>query len=75
VVRIGVFRDVEILLHFTHGVREKRPLRAHAGAELIRLEEVVRRDGHETAISDLHLAMQLQQAFVLSSFLGTKTSA
>src|SRR4029453_14222148 len=42
VMRVGVFRDVEILLHFAPRVREKRPLGADAIAELVRLEQVVR---------------------------------
>src|ERR1041384_3467200 len=55
VMRVGVCRDVEILLQLAPGVREKRPVRADAGAELVRLEQVVGRDGHETAVADLHL--------------------
>ena len=75
VMRVGVFRDVEILLQLAPGVREKRPVRADAGAELVRLEQVVGRDGHETAVAHLHLAVELQQPLVLPSFLGTETSA
>src|ERR1700687_3287699 len=38
VMRVGVFRDVEILLQFARGVREKRPEGTDACAEFIRLE-------------------------------------
>ena len=74
-MRVGVFRDVEILLQLAPGVREKRPVGADAGAELIRLEQVVGRDGHETAVADLHLAMELQEPFVLSPVFWTEASA
>ena len=74
-MRVGVFRDVEILLQFAPGVREKRPVGADACAELIRLEQVVGRDGHETAVADLHLAVELQQPLVLPPFFWTKASA
>src|SRR5262249_16784530 len=70
-----VFRDVEILLQLATGVRQKRPMRVDGGTELVRLEQVVGRDGHETAVADLHLAVELQQPFVLPSFLGTITPA
>src|SRR5207302_4320318 len=56
-------------------VREKRPERTDAGTKLVRLEQVVGRYGHETAVADLHLAMQLQQPLVLPPFLWTKASA
>jgi hypothetical protein len=64
-MRVGVFRDVEVLLQFAAGVSEKRPERADAGAELIGVEQVVRRDRNEAAIAHLHLAMELQESLVL----------
>jgi hypothetical protein len=48
---------------------------ADASAEFIRLEQIVRRDGHETAVADLHLAMELQEPFVLSPVFWTEPSA
>jgi hypothetical protein len=44
-------------------------------AELIRLEQIVRRNGHETAVAHLHLAMKLQEPFVLSPVSWAETSA
>src|SRR5262249_7703006 len=74
-MRVGVLRDVEILLQLAAGVREKRPVRADARTEFICLEQVVSRDGDETAIADLHLVVELQKPFVLAPVLGTKTAA
>src|SRR5204862_2953531 len=68
-------RDIEILLHLAPGIREKRPVGADGRAKLIRLEQVVGGDGHETAVAHLHLAMELQESLVLPSFLWTETSA
>ena len=62
------------LLQFARGVREKRPVGADGGAELIRLEQVVGRDRHETAITHLHLAVELQEPFVLPPVFWTETS-
>ena len=50
-------------------------LGADAGAELVRLEQVVGRDRHQTAVADLHLAMELQEPLVLSPVLRTETAA
>ena len=60
---------------FAPGVREKRPVGADASAELIRLEQVVGRDRHETAVAHLHLAVELQEPFVLPPVLRTEPSA
>ena len=72
---VGVFRDIEILLHFAPRIGEKRPVGADAGAELVRLEQVVGRDGHEAAVAYLHLAVELQKPLVLPPFLWTEASA
>src|SRR5437870_13492815 len=74
-MRVGVFRDVEILLQLAPGVREKRPVGTYACPELIGLEQIVSRDGHKTAVADLHLAMELHEPFVLSPFFRTETSS
>jgi len=74
-MRVGVFRDIEILLEFAPGVREKRPVSADAGAEFICLEQVVGRARHETAVAHPHLAVQLQEPFVLPPLFWTETSA
>jgi hypothetical protein len=75
VLRVGVFRDVEIFLQLAPGVREKRPVGADAGAELVRFEQIVGRDGDETAVPHLHLAMELQQPFMLSPLFWAEPSA
>ena len=75
VVRVGVLRDVEILLHLAPGVREERPVGADAAAKLVRLEQVVGRDRDETAVADLHLAVELQEPFVLPPVLRTEAAA
>ena len=72
---IRVFRDVEILLHSAAGVGQKRPSSPDCSAKLICLEQVVGRDRHEAAVADLHLAVELQEAFVLSPLLWTETPA
>src|SRR6202040_1425633 len=69
VMRVGIFRDVEIFLHFAPGVREKRPEVADPRSEFIWLEQVVGRYRHETAVADLHLAVELQQPLVLPPVL------
>ena len=74
-VGICIFRDLEILLHSAAGVGQKRPSSPDGSAKLICLEQVVGRDRHETAVADLHLAVELQQAFVLSPLLWTETPA
>ena len=48
---------------------------ADTGPEFVRLEEVVGRDRHEPAVADLHLAMELQQSFVLPPLFGTEPPA
>ena len=44
-------------------------------AELVRLDQVVGRDRHETAVAHLHLPVQLQQPFVLPPVFRTERSA
>src|SRR4030095_5504740 len=75
VMRVGVFRDVEVLLHNASRIREKRPMGANARAEFFRLEETVRGEGDETTVTDLHLAMQLQEPLVLSPVFWAEPSA
>src|SRR4029077_3633791 len=75
VMRIGVFRDVEILLQFAAGVRQKCPVGAHTCAKLTRLEPIIGRSRYETAVAHLHLAMELQEPLVLSPFFWTKPAA
>src|SRR5207245_8785442 len=48
---------------------------ADASGELIRLEQVIGRDRHETAVAHLHLAVEVQEPFVLPPFFWTETSA
>src|SRR5262249_29533456 len=54
---------------------EESPVGADAGAELVRIEQVVGGEGHETAVAHLHFAMELQEPLVLPPVLRTKASA
>src|SRR5882672_6616288 len=74
VMRVGVFRNVEILLQLAPWIREKDPVSADPVAEFIRLEQVVGGDGHETAVADLHFSMKLMEAFVLPPVFWTEAS-
>ena len=56
-------------------IGQERPVRADAGAELVALEQLVRADGDQLAVADLHLAVQLQQPLVLPAILGTEAAA
>ena len=46
-----------------------------AGAVLVRQSDIVGADRDQTAISNFHLTVQLDQEFGLPAVLGTKTSA
>src|SRR5471030_2605692 len=72
---VGVFGDVEVLLHGTPWVRQEGPVGAHSAAEFIRLGDVVGTDCDQPAIADLELTMQLNKPFMLAALLGTETSA
>src|SRR5712692_7246329 len=75
VVRVGVLGDVEVLLHLATWIGKEGPVRADAGAELVRLGQAVSADGHQPAVPDLHLAMKLQEPFHLQPVLGTEAAA
>jgi len=46
-------------------------VRAHPGAELVGFSDIVGADRNKPAIRNLELTMELNQAFVLSTVLGT----
>ena len=48
---------------------------AYTGAELVRLGDVVGTDGNKSAITNLELTMELNQALVLPAVLGTEAAA
>jgi hypothetical protein len=70
--RIGVFGDVEILLNDAPGIGQKRPVGAYPTAIFVGLSEIVGADRDQPAITDLYLAMELQQAFGLTRSFGQK---
>ena len=49
--RIGVFSDVEVLLDHTARVGQERPVGAYPGPELVGLDDVVRADRDQPAVS------------------------
>jgi hypothetical protein len=75
VARVGVFRNVEILLDLATRVGEERPVCAYSGAKLIRLGEVIRANRHPPAIAYFEFTVKLQKAFMLPAVLGTIASA
>jgi hypothetical protein len=75
VVRIGVFRDVEIFLDDTPPVGEERPVGADARAIFIRLADIVGANGDKPAIGNLELTMELNKQFRLPPVLGAEPSA
>jgi hypothetical protein len=72
---IGIFGDVEIFLNDAPGIAEKWPVGADAAAVLIRLGDIVCADGDEPAIADLHLTVELQQAFGVSPIFRAERAA
>src|SRR5260221_12246577 len=72
---ISVLGNVEILLHLAPGIRQEWPVRAHTGTKLVRVQQVVRADGDEAAVANLHLSMKLQQALVLATVLRAEAAS
>ena len=48
---------------------------AYAGAEFIRLGDVVGADGDQAAVGDFEFAMELDEEFGLAAVFGAETSA
>ena len=72
---IRIFADVEIFLNDASRVGKKRPMRADAGAVFVRFDDAVGADGHQPAISNFHLAMELNQQLGLPTVFWTKPAA
>ena len=72
---IGVFGDIEILLHNTPWVGKKGPVRAYSAAIFVRLGDVVGADRDQPAIANPHLTMKLQQTFGLAAVLWAEGAA
>src|SRR3954453_7200719 len=75
VSRIRVFGDIEVLLDDAAWIGQERPVRAYPGSIFVALKNIVRRDGDEPAIADLHLSMKPNQPFSLAAVLRTVTAA
>ena len=72
---IRVLGDIEVLLHHAPRIGQERPMRVDAGPVLVRRNQIVRADGDEAAIADLHLAMELNQALRLPAVFRAVSSA
>ncbi len=70
--RVRVFLYVEVLLHFAPRIREERPLRSHSISELVALEDVVRRNGHNLRVGHCDLWIKSGQRQVLLVILGAE---
>ena len=55
---VGVLRDIEILLNYSAGVGEERPLRADRCSELLDCVVVIGGDGHYLGVSDSDLGIK-----------------
>src|SRR5271165_1296261 len=72
---IGVFGDVEILLNNAPRIREERPMRADTTAKFVGLHDVVGADRNQPAITNLHLAVKLDQSLSLPTILRAVAAA
>jgi hypothetical protein len=75
VQRIRVFSDIEVSLNYTPGVWEERPVGANSASKFIDLNNIVGSDCDQPAISNLELAVELNEALVLPTLLGAETAA
>src|SRR5262249_8871757 len=75
VTRVGVLGDVDIFLDDSPRIGKKWPVRAYAGAKLIRFSDVVSADCDQPAVAHLHFTMKLNKSFMLAPIFRTKTSA
>jgi hypothetical protein len=74
-VRVGVLLDVQILLHRSARIREKRPLRPHGRAEFLEHMVVIGRDGCHLRVGDGDLRIERRKLEVLLMLLRTVVSA
>jgi hypothetical protein len=74
VLGIGELRDVEILLQDTSRIGKKRPVCTDSGAKFIRLSDIVSANRDKPAIRNLEFTMKLNQPFMLSAVLRTKSA-
>jgi hypothetical protein len=75
VERVGVFLDVEVLLHLAACVGQECPLGADRAAELIGLENVVGRDRHDLGVGDGDLRVVSGQLEMLLMLLWAEMAA
>ena len=74
VIEVGVFGNIKIFLNNAPGVGKEWPVGADARAVLVGQSDVVSADRDQTAVSNFHLAMELDQEFGLTAILGTITT-
>src|SRR5258708_4394485 len=74
VLGVRVLGDVEILLNLASRIGQKRPMSASAGAVLIGRGNVVGADGDYAAVTDLHLAVKLDQTLSVAPILRAVSS-
>jgi hypothetical protein len=75
VERIRVFSDIEVSLNYTPGVGEERPVGANSAAKFIGLNNIVGSDCDQSAICNLELAVELNEALMLPALLWAETAA
>ena len=73
--RICVLCDFEILLNYAGRIGQKRPMRTDARTVLICRSQVVRANCDEAAITDLHLAMKVDESLRLSAIFWAVASS
>src|SRR5262249_15389751 len=73
--RIGVFGDIEIFLDLARRVGEERPMGTDSHTKFVRLGNVIGTDRDQPAIANFHLAMELNEPFMLPAIPRAETSA
>ena len=73
--RISVFGDVEIFLNDAPRIGEKGPVGTHAAAIFVRLNDSVGRNRDHSTIAHLHLSIEFQQPFSLTTVFRTEPPA
>jgi hypothetical protein len=75
VAGVCVLRDIEILLNDAPRIGQERPVSADSAAKFIGLSDIVGADRDQSAISNFHLTMELNETFVLAPIFGTEAPA
>src|SRR6202022_2187080 len=75
VLGVCVLGNVEVLLNLASRIGQKSPMSASAAAVVIRRKHVVGTDGDEAGVTDLHLAVKLDQTLGLALIPRAVSSA